>query len=203
VIASLRGAVLERLLDRAVVEAGGVGYEVFLAPPTLAALPPEGAEARLFIHTHAVKDGGLQLFGFLSARERTAFGLLLEVQGVGPKVALQVLAGLPVGELAAVIGRGDVARLCAVRGIGRKTAERLVMELKDKVAPLMGESPAPAAAPAGPLDAAAQRAAQALQSLGYRPGLAERAARAAVEALPDAPLEALVREALRQAESLR
>ncbi|HEY3353347.1 MAG TPA: Holliday junction branch migration protein RuvA [Polyangia bacterium] len=203
-IASLRGVVLERLADRVVVEAGGVGYEVFVAGPTLAALPPDGSEVRLAIHTHAVKDGGLQLFGFGGGRERAAFELLIEVQGVGPKVALQVLSGMPVGELCAVIGRGDVARLCAVRGIGRKTAERLVMELKDKVQPLAGEAAGAAGAPAPPaLGGVVERAAQALQALGYKPGLAERAARAAAAALPDASLEALVREALRQAEVLR
>jgi Holliday junction DNA helicase RuvA len=199
-IASLRGVVRERAADRVVLEVGGVGYEVFVTGPTAAALPAE-VEVQLAIHTHAVKDGGLQLFGFGTARERAAFEVLIEVQGVGPKVALQILAGLPVAELAAVIGRGDVARLVMVRGIGRKLAERLVTELKDKVAPLAAGA-APAPMPSTPPTGAIARTAQALCALGYRPVLAERAAAAAAVALPDAPVEALVREALRQAEGI-
>jgi holliday junction DNA helicase RuvA len=202
VIASLRGALLERGVDRVVIEAGGVGYEVFVTTATLSGLPAPGAEIKLAVHTHAVKDGGLQLFGFATAVERQAFQLLIEVQGVGPKVAVQILSGMPVGELAAAITRGDVARLCTVRGIGRKTGERLVMELRDKVAALGADASQPreVSPPAG---ADAGRAAEALVRLGYRPGLAERAAQAAARTMPGAPFEALVREALRQAEALR
>jgi len=199
-IASLRGVVRERAEGRVVVEVGGVGYEVFVTGPTAATLPAE-VEVQLAIHTHAVQDGGLTLFGFTTAQERAAFEVLIEVQGVGPKVALQILGGMPVAELAAVIGRADVGRLVTVRGIGRKLAERLVTELKDKVAPLAAGAP-PVPAPAVPPSAAVARATQALCALGYRPGHAERAARAAAAALPDAPVEALVREALRQAEGI-
>jgi holliday junction DNA helicase RuvA len=201
-IASLRGVVLERSADRAVVECGGVGYEVFVSAATAAGLPPEGTEASLSIHTHAVKDGGLQLFGFADPRERAAFELLIGVQGVGPKLALQVLSGIAVAELAAAIARGELARLCAVRGIGKKTAERLVTELRDRVASLLDGSPVPAAPPAGP-GGLVERVAQALVGLGYKAAPAERAARAAAEVLPDASIEVLVREALRQTEGLR
>jgi holliday junction DNA helicase RuvA len=201
-IASLRGVLLERGPDRIVLECAGVGYEVLVSAATAAGLPAEGAEARLTIHSHAVQDGGIQLFGFSDPRERAAFELLIGVQGVGPKVALQVLSGIAVPELAAAIARGEVARLCTVRGIGKKTAERLVTELRDRVASLAAGAPEPSAppvAPGGPVE----RVAQALVGLGYRPAQAERAAQAAVAARPDAPIEALVREALRQTEAVR
>jgi holliday junction DNA helicase RuvA len=201
-IASLRGVVLERGVDRAVIECGGIGYEVFVSVATAAGLPPEGAEARLTIHTHAVKDGGLQLFGFADPRERAAFELLIGVQGVGPKVALQVLSGIAVADLAAAIAHGEVARLCAVRGIGKKTAERLVTELRDRVAALLDGTSAPAAPPATP-GGLVERVAQALVGLGYKAAQAERAARAASGTLPDASIEVLVREALRQTEGSR
>jgi Holliday junction DNA helicase RuvA len=201
-IASLRGVVQERGADRAVIECGGVGYEVFVSAATAAGLPPDGAEVRLTIHTHAVQDGALQLFGFADPRERAAFELLIGVQGVGPKVALQVLSGIAVGELAGAIARGELTRLCAVRGIGKKTAERLVTELRDRVAPLLDGAPAPAAPPAAP-GSLVERVAQALVGLGYKAAQAERAARAAAEARPDASIEVLVREALRQTEGGR
>jgi len=201
-IASLRGVVRERGADRAVIECAGVGYEVFVSASTAAGLPPEGVETRLSVHTHAVKDGGLQLFGFAEPRERAAFELLIEVQGVGPKVALQVLSGIAIADLAAAIARGEVARLCAVRGIGKKTAERLVTELRDRVGALVAGAPPPAAPPVAP-GGLAERVAQALEALGYRAAQAERAAHAAAAALPDAPLEVLVREALRQTEGPR
>jgi holliday junction DNA helicase RuvA len=201
-IASLRGTVLERGADRVVVECGGVGYEVLVSATTAAGLPAEGAEVRLNIHTHAVQDGGLQLFGFSDPHERAAFELLISVQGVGPKLALQVLSGISVPDLAQAIARGELGRLVAVRGIGKKTAERLVTELRDRVAPLAEGPAAPVAqpvAPGGPVE----RVAQALVGLGYKPAQAERAAHAALGAFPDAPIEVLVREALRQTETAR
>ena len=201
-IASLRGIVRERGADRAVIECGGVGYEVFVSAATAAGLPPEGAEARLSVHTHAVKDGGLQLFGFAEPRERAAFELLIEVQGIGPKLALQVLSGIAIGHLATAIARGEVARLCTVRGIGKKTSERLVTELRDRVGALVDGAPAPAAPPVAP-GGLVERVAQALVGLGYKAAQAERAALAATVALPEASIEVLVREALRQTEGLR
>jgi Holliday junction DNA helicase RuvA len=199
VIASLRGVLLEQAADRVVLECAGVGYEVFVSAATAATLPPVGTEARLSVHTHAVKDGGLQLFGFAAAQERAAFELLIEVQGVGPKVALQMLSNIAIPDLAGAIARGEVTRLCAVRGIGRKTAERLVTELRDKVGTLLEGAPVPTA-PTPPVGGLAESVAQALVALGYKAGQAERAARAAAATLPDAPLEALVREALRNTE---
>ena len=201
-IASLRGVVRERGADRAVIECGGVGYEVFVSAATAAGLPLEGTEAVLSVHTHAVKDGGLQLFGFSDPRERAAFELLIGVQGIGPKVALQVLSGISVADLAGAIARGEVARLCTVRGIGKKTSERLVTELRDRVGGLLDGAPAPAAPSVAP-GGRVERVAQALVGLGYKAAQAERAALAATVALPEASIEVLVREALRQTEGLR
>jgi Holliday junction DNA helicase RuvA len=169
VIASLRGTLLEKDPEAVVLEAGGVGYAVSVTAAAFRALPPLGAEARLFVHTHAVQDGGLHLYGFADADERRTFEALLAVQGVGPRVALAILSGLSLPDLARYISGGDVARLTQVRGVGRKIAERLTVELRDKIADVIAggvAGPAPAGAlPAGRLG----EVHAALVALGYRP----------------------------------
>jgi holliday junction DNA helicase RuvA len=132
-IASLRGAVLESAPDYVVIEAGGVGYSVTLTAAAQRGLPPLGATAFLLVHTHSVKDGPPQLFGFADAEERRVFQTLLAVQGVGPKVALAILFSLPLGELVRAISASDIATLIKIRGVGRKTAERISIELRDKI----------------------------------------------------------------------
>jgi Holliday junction DNA helicase RuvA len=133
VIASVRGRVLVRRPDAVVVECGGVGYRLAVSAQTLRRVPPVGEEALL--HTHLiVRDDGLHLFGFASDRERELFLLLTGVQGVGPKVALAVLSGGSAEELLAAIAGGDAARFQAVPGIGKRTAERVIVELREKVA---------------------------------------------------------------------
>jgi Holliday junction DNA helicase RuvA len=132
-IASLRGALLESGPDGVVIEAGGVGYAVSITAAAQRALPPLGATAFLLIHAHAVQDGPLQLFGFAEAEERRLFETLLSVQGVGPRVAMAILSSLPTGELVRAIGAADIATLTKIRGIGRKTAERIAVELRDKI----------------------------------------------------------------------
>src|SRR5512140_3937247 len=132
-IASLRGALLESGPDSVVIEAGGVGYAVTITATAQRALPPLGATAFLLIHTHAVQDGPLQLFGFADAEERRLFETLLSVQGVGPKVALAILSSLPTGDLVRAIAASDLATLTKIRGVGRKTAERIAVELRDKI----------------------------------------------------------------------
>jgi holliday junction DNA helicase RuvA len=113
-----------------------VGYAVTITAWTYRSLPALGAEARLHIYTHAVQDGGLQLYGFSDPDERSLFQALLSVQGVGPKVAVAIVSGLPAGDLVRAIAGGDVARLTQIRGVGRKIAERLAVELRDKIAAL-------------------------------------------------------------------
>jgi len=132
-IASLRGALLESGPDSVVIEAGGVGYAVTITAAAQRALPPLGASAFLLVHTHTVQDGPLQLFGFADAEERRVFETLLSVQGVGPKVALAILSSLPIGDLVRAISATDIATLTKIRGVGRKTAERISVELRDKI----------------------------------------------------------------------
>jgi Holliday junction DNA helicase RuvA len=132
-IASLRGALLESGPDQAVIEAGGVGYAVTLTVAAQRALPPLGSTAFLLVHSHVVKDGPTQLYGFVDAEERRVFETLLSVQGVGPKVALAILSSLPLGDLVRAIAAADIATLVKIRGVGRKTAERIAVELRDKI----------------------------------------------------------------------
>jgi Holliday junction DNA helicase RuvA len=134
VIAFLRGIVAEKGVDGVVMDVGGVGYAVTVTAAAHRALPPPGGpEVVLHVYTHAVQDGPLQLFGFVDQDERRVFETLLAVQGVGPKVAVAILSGLPLGELVRAISAGDLARLTQIRGVGRKTAERLCVELREKI----------------------------------------------------------------------
>lgn len=131
-IAHLRGLLLEKHPNQAIVECQGVGYDVTIPISTFSALPEPGSEVRLRIHTH-VREDALALFGFVTAGEKNLFERLISVSGIGPKLAVTVLSGLPVADLVAAIRSGDLATLTRVPGIGKKTAERLVLELKDKV----------------------------------------------------------------------
>jgi holliday junction DNA helicase RuvA len=133
VIASVRGEVLSRVAGEVVIEAGGVGYRMAVSTETLAAVPQAGAEARLFTHL-VLRDDGMHLFGFATRSERELFLMLIGVQSVGPKVALAVLSGGTPRELLNAIASGDTARFQAVPGIGKRTAERIIVELREKVA---------------------------------------------------------------------
>jgi holliday junction DNA helicase RuvA len=173
-IAHLRGQLVERQPDVVVIDVGGVGYAVTVTAGAFRALPAAGAEVRLFTYTHAVQDGPLQLFGFVDADERRLFEALLSVQGVGPKVAVAILSGLAVGELVRAIAGGDIARLTQIRGVGRKIAERLAVELRDKIAALgvgagREAEATPAAAARGVPSGRLGEVYGALVSLGYRP----------------------------------
>jgi Holliday junction DNA helicase RuvA len=133
VIASVRGEVLSRLGGEVVIEAAGVGYKLAVSSETLAAVPAAGEEARLFTHL-VVRDDGMHLYGFSTQAERGLFLMLIGVQSVGPKVALAVLSGGTARELLNAIASGDTARFQAVPGIGKRTAERIIVELREKVA---------------------------------------------------------------------
>jgi len=171
VIASLRGIVLDKGADAIVIEAGGVGYAVSLTAAAMRSLPPVGAEARLFIYTHALQDSPWQLYGFADGDERQVFETLLSVQGVGPRVAVALLSGLSVPELVRAITTADLARLTQVRGIGRKIAERLSVELRDKigVVAMAGGSLAPLPAASGLPAGRLGEVHLALVALGYKP----------------------------------
>jgi Holliday junction DNA helicase RuvA len=172
VIASLRGTLLENDGETVVVEVAGVGYQVFVSAAALGALPARGTDVFLHVHSHFVKDEPIRLYGFTDAAERGLFQTLIDVQGVGPRVALAILAGLPPQELVGAIAKGDVARLTQIKGVGRKIAERLALELRDKINDLpvggvLPEAAAPApGVPTGPLG----EVYGALLHAGYKPG---------------------------------
>ena len=195
-IARLSGIVLEKREDAAVLDVQGVGYLVHLSLQSMAHMPPEGARAQLRCHTH-VREDALQLFGFVSSEEEELFRLLIAVSGVGPKLAMNILSGMPATELAAAILHGELARLTKIPGVGKKTAERLMVELKDRIATsgLAAGARSSQAPLAGAADAALL---SALVNLGYRPAAAERTAETVRRNLgAAAPLEDQLREALR------
>ncbi len=191
-IALVRGEVAVRRTDHVVVLAGGVGYRLAVSSETLRRVPPVGGEVTLHSHL-VVRDDAIALFGFASEEERDLFLLLIGVQSVGPKVALAVLSGGPPRELVRALAAGDTGRLQAVPGIGKRTAERIVVELREKV----GEPAADPVvlAPAGPGDDARLLARDGLLVLGFPPAEAEAL-------LADAEgdtVEALIGAALRSA----
>ncbi len=134
-IVHLQGTLAEKDISRVVVDCGGVGYEAAIPLSTFDRLPSEGADVKLFIH-HEVREDAQLLFGFVTRAERDVFELITSVSGVGPKLALAVLSGLTVGDLQLAISQGDAKRLAAVKGIGKKTAERIVVDLRGKINPI-------------------------------------------------------------------
>src|SRR5689334_19752024 len=131
-IAHLRGRLIAKHPNQAIVEAGGVGYDVTISVPTFSDLPAAGAEVSLFVHTH-VREDALALFGFLRAAEKQLFEKLISVSGIGPKLAITILSGMETNAMVAAIRGNDIAKLTRIPGIGKKTAERMVLELRDKL----------------------------------------------------------------------
>lgn len=193
-IASVKGPVLAADAERAVIAVGGLGLEVLAAGPTLSALSRQvGEEVQLHTYLH-VREDALQLFGFRSARERAFFLALIGVSGVGPKVALAVLSGYPVAELETAIALDDVKKFESIPGIGKRLAQRLVIELKDKVGALPGAAPGEAVqGTAGAGADAVLQARSALQNLGLTLREAEEALKGAPEG---ADLQELLKHAL-------
>ncbi|MCA1585442.1 MAG: Holliday junction branch migration protein RuvA [Acidobacteria bacterium] len=164
-IAWLRGRVLEKHPNRVIVDVSGVGYDVAVPLSTFYMVADPGAEIALRIHTH-VREDQLALYGFTSALELIVFERLIGVSGIGPKLALAVLSGMEPRDLVTAIQRGDLARLTAIPGVGKKTAERISMELRDRL-PRALEASAGAAAPPTPGDALREDLVSALANLGY------------------------------------
>ena len=154
------------------VDVGGVGYELFVSRTSFAALPGEGSTVAIEVHTH-VREDAITLFGFATREEKAMFLRLIQVSGIGPKVALAVLSGMGPGELAAAIARADVKRLTQVPHVGKKLAERIIVELKDKIGNVI-DLPLAAKAPLAPRGAR-EEALSALMNLGYRRNEAEEA----------------------------
>lgn len=194
-IASLRGRLVDKQPTRVIVDVGGVGYEVHVPLSTFYALGEVGTDVALRVHTH-VREDALVLFGFATALELTLFERLIAINGIGPRLALAVLSGIEPAELVRAVRGQDVARLTAIPGVGRKTAERIGLELKDRLPPgLDGEPGEPRATAAG--DALRSDLLSALVNLGYPRAAAERAIDRVVRDQPDAPFERCLREALR------
>lgn len=198
-IASLRGSILEKHPNRIVIDVNGVGYDVFVPLSTFYGLGEPGAAIAVRIHTH-VREDAFVLYGFATRLEQELFERLIGVSGIGPKVALAVLSGIEPQEFIRAIERGDLARLTAIPGVGKKTSERIVLELKDRlpraqVAAAIGG----AAAPAAPI--LRDDVVSALVNLGYHRPLAEQAAEAAINAAgssSDAGFERVLKQALRE-----
>ena len=190
-IAHLSGRLLEKHANRAVLEVNGVGYELAISVPTYSALPGAGSEAALHVHTH-VREDALALFGFATRDEKRLFERLLAVSGIGPKLAITILSGMEADALVAALRANDVARLTRIPGIGRKTAERMVLELRDKLDAFAASGEA--VAPGG----VEEEVVSALVNLGYQRPAAERALAAAAKNGGALEFDALLRSALGQ-----
>jgi Holliday junction DNA helicase RuvA len=164
-IAHLRGTLLEKHPNQVVVEAAGVGYDVMIPVSTFSALTDVGAEVRLRIHTH-VREDAISLFGFVSQEEKSLFEKLISVSGIGPKLAITVLSGLATSELIQSIRSGQVANLVRIPGIGKKTAERMVLELRDKLEGIVAVGGPPVAESKDALGEIEQDVLSALINLG-------------------------------------
>ncbi len=196
-IAHLRGRLLDKQPHRIIVEAGGVGYDVAVPLSTFYELGEIGSEVTLRIHTH-VREDALSLFGFITRLEQALFERLISVSGIGPKLALSVLSGIEPPDLIRAIGRSDLARLTAIPGVGKKTGERIILEVKDRLPKdLPAASGAPDDSDSG-TPSVRDDLLSALINLGYHRPLAEKAVESAVKALPDGGFERTLKQALRE-----
>ncbi len=190
-IARLSGRLAEKDGGQVIVDVGGVGYRVHVSAASLASLPARGEPVSLRIHTH-VREDALDLYGFATEEEELVFRELIGVKNVGPRAAQNILSGIEAKELAAAVAHGDVARLTKVPGVGKKTAERLVVELRERLL-VLAQAAAPAGRPAGGV---LEQLEQALVGLGYRPQQAQGAVEALRDRAEGRPVDDLLREAL-------
>jgi holliday junction DNA helicase RuvA len=196
-IAFLRGRVHDKQPNRVIVDVGGVGYEVHVPLSTFYNLGDEGVEVSLRVHTH-VREDALQLYGFLTELERQLFERLIAISGIGPKLAIVILSGMETRDLVTAVQRADVARLTSIPGIGKKTAERIVLELKDRLSQIIVPTTPGTATPPSSADQLRADLLSALLNLGYHRQQAEKAIDATVTSNPDASFEHAVRTALRE-----
>ncbi len=188
-IAHLRGRLIAKHPNQAIVEAGGVGYDVVITVPTFSDLPAAGSEVALHIHTH-VREDAIALFGFLRAEEKQLFEKLITVSGIGPKLAITILSGMATADMVGAIRGNDFARLTKIPGIGRKTAERMCVELRDKLDAF--GAPQPVAT----VSAIEEDVISALTNLGYQRAIAEKAVERAAQAAGRENFDAIFRGAL-------
>ncbi len=188
-IAHLRGRLITKHPNQAIVEAGGVGYDVTISVPTFSELPAAGSEVALHIHTH-VREDALALYGFLRQEEKRLFEKLITVSGIGPKLAITILSGMAAADMVGAIRSDDFARLTKIPGVGRKTAERMCVELRDKLEGF-GE-PQPVAAHS----VVEEDVISALTNLGYQRALAEKGVERAMQSAGRDNFDAIFRAAL-------
>jgi len=193
-IASLQGTIAYRGIDHVIVDVGGVGYRLLIPLSTFYALPETGS-SRFHVYTH-VRDDAILLFGFLSGEEKELFVLLISVSGIGPKLALNILSHIPAPALLAALADGDVKRLSSLPGIGKKTAERLVLELREKVHKLGARPTNSAPLPATATATSLEDALSALVNLGYKEAQARKILET-MEITPDAGVEEVLKGALK------
>jgi holliday junction DNA helicase RuvA len=189
-IAHLRGKLLAKHPNQAIVETGGVGYDVAISVPTFSDLPAQGSEVALHIHTH-VREDQIALYGFMRPAEKTLFEKLLTVSGIGPKLAITILSGMAADEMTGAIRGNNVAKLTRIPGIGKKTAERMVLELRDKLPKTETETAAPAMS--SPVE---EDVLSALVNLGYQRPVAEKALSVATRNGGSKSFEVIFRDAL-------
>lgn len=194
-IARLRGTLLESAFTGCVVEAGGVGYEVLIPLSTFDRLPRSGSEVTLLIHTQ-VREDAITLYGFATAEERDLFRILINVSGIGGKLALNILSCMPVANFCGAVVRSDLKTLSRINGIGKRTAERLVVELRDKLS-AFGPGEPLGVATGSPAAAQANDAALALEQLGFKREAVDQVLKKLLQELPEA--ECTTENLLRQA----
>jgi len=195
-IGFLRGRIADKQPNKLIVDVQGVGYEVHVPLSTFYDAGDEGADIKLRIYTH-VREDSLQLYGFLTELERQLFERLIGISGIGPKLAIAVLSGMDPRDLLTCVQRGDVARLTAIPGVGKKTSERIVLELKDRLAQIAGGAPVDAA-PADGAERVRNDLLSALQNLGYHRPQAEKAIDSALQTMSDPTFEPALKAALRE-----
>ncbi len=188
-IAHLRGRLISKHPNQAIVEAAGVGYDITISIPTFSDLPAVGSELSLHIHTH-VREDALALFGFLRIEEKHLFEKLITVSGIGPKLAITILSGMATADMVGAIRANDYARLTRIPGVGKKTAERMCVELRDKLEGF-GE-----VQPAAPISPVQEDVISALTNLGYQRALAEKSVERAAASAGGENFDAIFRAAL-------
>jgi holliday junction DNA helicase RuvA len=195
VIARLKGTLVEKTPTRLIVDVGGVGYDVLVPLSTFYTIGEAGSDVALRVHTH-VREDVIALYGFASGVEQDLFERLIGISGIGPKLALAVLSGIDAGELVRAIRSQDVARLTKIPGVGKKTAERIGLELKDRL-PVTLQPAGATAVQSAPGDQLRDDLLSALTNLGYQRAAAEKAINAALKKTPDAAFETQLRDILR------
>ena len=197
-IALIKGAIAYKGISHAVVDVNGVGYRIFIPLTTFYELPEAGQPVALYVHTH-VKEDAINLFGFYTIEERDLFQLLISVNGIGPKLAMNILSGIAVRDLLSAIANGNVGRLTGVPGVGKKIAERLILELKDKIIKKMAAENIPTAGATGRTgEMIAEDVFSALVNLGYKNNIARDAIDKVLREAETAPaMDQLLKKALK------